>query len=55
MSRINGDKARSALQKRKGIVQRMKDRLRLAEIKATAVAEKKKPARKKSAEAAENA
>ena len=51
MSRINGDKARSALQKRKRIVQRMKDRLRLSEIQAATVAEKKKAVKKKATEA----
>lgn len=39
MSRINGDKARTAAQKRRGVIQRAKDRLR----KAADVAKAKKP------------
>ncbi len=41
MSRINGDKARSALQKRRRIVQRMKDRLRRSETPQPTDGEKK--------------
>jgi len=42
MSRRNGEKARTAIEKRRRNAQRVKDRARLAEIKAAA-----KPATKK--------
>jgi hypothetical protein len=43
MSKINGDKARTAVEKRRRTAQRAKDRAKLAEIKSAAVhpAEKK--------------
>jgi hypothetical protein len=46
MSRINGDKARTAIEQRRRTAQRAKDRARLAEIKQTAVVH---PAAKKKA------
>ncbi|HEX3069241.1 MAG TPA: hypothetical protein VHX14_11785 [Thermoanaerobaculia bacterium] len=47
MSKINGDKARTAVEKRRRTAQRAKDRAKLAEIKSAAVhpAEKKKNAK----------
>jgi hypothetical protein len=44
MSKINGDKARTAIEKRRRTAQRAKDRAKLAEIKQAAV----HPAAKKS-------
>lgn len=43
MSRVNGEKARAAIAKRNRTAQRVKDRARLAEIKAAGT---KKPAEK---------
>jgi hypothetical protein len=47
MSKINGDKARTAIEQRRRTAQRAKDRARLAEIKLAAVhpAAKKKAAK----------
>jgi len=47
MSKINGDKARTAIEKRRRTAQRAKDRAKLAEIKSAAVhpAAKKKNAK----------
>ena len=46
MSRINGDKARSAVEKRRRTQQRMKDRLRRAEGQQRTDAGKKSPTKK---------
>ena len=46
MSKINGDKARTAVEQRRRTAQRAKDRARLAEIKQAAVVH---PATKKKA------
>lgn len=41
MSQINGDKARSAVHKHRRTLQRMKDRVRRAELQQAAATEKK--------------
>lgn len=58
MSRINGEKARSAIAKKNRTARRQKDRARLAEIKAGGAApkaEEKPKAEKKSKKTADEA
>lgn len=50
MSRINGEKARAAIERRRRTAQRLKDRTRLADIAASAaVKQAAKPAAKPTA------